>query len=339
VRTSAEPLVAFDARTTSHMSAGMTTYVRKLVEHLPLVAPDLRFAFIGGGDNFDLAEQVGLPLEIVRSGARLAHIPTPYVPLVIPSPFVLTIHDLIDLHYPAFGKRKVGPYFRYGVAPVARRARAIITDDTATVADLERYLGVDPARVHVIALGVDLPALPPPFAHPRPYVLNVGNHRPHKNLLALVRAWASLPASRAVDLFFTGECDVGDAFAAYTRERGTIVFLGDRSDHDLLALYRGAAAYVHPALREGFGLPLLEAMRTGTPVIAARGALPAILAPYGYGFAADDLDALRSLLLRALDDPAGMQSAAAAAQAATAELTWERTARATADVYRELLAS
>jgi len=339
VRTSTAPVVAFDARTTSHMSVGMTTYVRKLVEHLPRVAPDLRFAFIGNGDNFDLAEQVGLPLAIMRARARLAHIPSPYVPLLIPVPFLLTIHDLIDLHYPAYGKRKVGPYFRFGVAPVARRARAIITDDAATVADLEKYLGVDPACVRVIALGVDLPALPPPFAHPRPYVLNVGNHRPHKNLLALVRAWASLPASRDVDLFFTGECDVGEAFAGYTRERGAIVFRGACSEHELLALYRGAAAYVHPALREGFGLPLLEAMRAGTPVIASRGALPEILAPYGHAFAADDLDTLRSLLLRALDDPTAMRADALAAQAATAELTWERTARATADIYRELLAS
>ena len=333
--------IAFDDRLTSHMSAGMSLYVRKLAALLPRVAPDLRFAFIGAGDNFDLAEQVGLPLSIARSRPRLVHLPSPFVPLLVPARFVLTIHDLIDLHYPQFGKRKVGPYYRFGVGPVARRARAVITDDAATAADLERFLGVDPARIRIVALGVDVLAapLPPPArAGAAPYFLYVGNHRAHKNLATLVRAWADLPEDLAVDLLLTGRDDVGSAFAGLSRGHGALTFTGDVGDAELTALYRGARALVHPALREGFGLPMLEAMRAGTPVIAARSAVPGPLAPHALTFSADDPAELRALMLRALEEPAWLAGLAQAAQAATQDLTWEQTARATAAIYREFLA-
>jgi len=324
--------LALDVRETSHMSIGMTSYVRKLREWLPRVAPDLRIVAVGHGDNFDLAEQIGLPVELARSGARLAHLPTPFVPFVLPIPYVVTIHDLIDLHFPQHAKRKVGPYYRAVVGPVLRRARAVITDDDATVDDLERFLRVDRRRVTVIPLGVDLPAdNVPPLRRSRPYLLYVGNRRPHKDLDTLAAAWAALPAELDVDLLLTGSADV--SFAS-TRERGTIGFLGDLSEAALRSAYAGAAAYVHPALREGFGLPLLEAMRCGAPVIAAATAVPTVLRAHAAVYAPGDIDALRGLLAELLRDPASARARAAAARGATAELTWELTARRTADLYR-----
>jgi glycosyltransferase involved in cell wall biosynthesis len=110
-------------------------------------------------------------------------------------------------------------------------------------------------------------------------------------------------------------------------------------ERELWALFRGALAYVHPAVREGFGLPLLEALRVGTPVIAAETATPAVLAPFVHRFPPDDLDALRLLMMRVVEDPARFRAEAARAQEATAHLTWERTVRATADVYREFLSA
>ncbi len=329
--------VALDVRETSHMSIGMTTYVRKLREWLPVVAPDLGLVAVGRGDNFDLAEHVGLPVAFARSGAQLAHVPTPFVPIHIPIPYVVTVHDLIDLHYPAFAKRKVGPYFRLVVGPVLRRARAVITDDEATVDDLERFLHVDRARISVIPLGVDVPADDvPPLQRARPYLLYAGNHRPHKNLATLAAAWAALPPDRDVDLLLTGSADV--TFAP-TRERGEIVFLGDLTDDALRAAYGGAAAYVHPAFREGFGLPLLEAMRHGTPVIAATSAVPAVLRAHAQLFAPEDENALRAALLDdVLADPVTARTRAAAARTATATLTWAETARRTAELYRRLAA-
>jgi len=326
--------LAFDARETSHMSAGVLNYSRKLREWLPRVAPDVNVMTVGRGDNFDVAEQIALPLAIARSGAKLAHFPTLFVPRFVPCAYVVTVHDLIDLHFPQFVKRQVPPYVRALVAPVARSARAVITDDEATVDDLERFLGVDARRVRVIALGNDDPAdAPVPAAHPYPYLLYVGNRRPHKNLATLIAAWSELPPGRRVDLVLSGEPD--EALRA-VRGPGEIVFLGDRTDAELRGWYAGAAGYVHPALREGFGLPLLEAMRSGARVIASRAAMPRILAAHAVLVDALDAGAWRAALAALLDDPAAARAAANAAREATRELTWERTARLTADVYREI---
>lgn len=328
--------VALDVRETSHMSAGMLAYVRALRALLPRVAPDLRIAEFGSGDNFDAAEQLGMPLALARLRPRLVHFTTPFVPRVAPAPHVVTVHDLIDLEFPQYAKRKVAPYFRHVVGPVLRSARAVITDDDATVALLQRFLRVKPARVRVVPLGVDAPApLPDPIVRPRPYLFYAGNHRPHKDLATLVAAWASLPDRDAVDLVLTGREE--PALRGAWHAQGELIFTGDIAAEDVWRFHRGAVAYVHPALREGFGLPLLEALRAGTPVIASDRATPAVLAPYVHRYAAHDAVALRALLLRAVEQPAVFGAASERARDATAHLTWERTVRATADVYRDIL--
>jgi glycosyltransferase involved in cell wall biosynthesis len=325
-------VVAFDARETTHMSAGVLNYSRKLRYWLPRVAPDITLRLCGAGDNFDLPEQLGLPLALARSGAALAHFPTLFVPRFVPLPYIVTVHDLIDLHFPQFVKKQVRPYVRAVVAPVCRGARAVITDDEATVADLERFLGVDPARVRVIALGNDAPAeAVVPVQRARPYVLYVGNRRPHKNLATLVAAWSALPDGHAVDLVLSGLPD--DTLRA-ARGPGEVVFLGERTDDELRRWYAGAAVYAHPALREGFGLPLLEAMRCGAAVVASRPATPHVLAPYVRLVDALDVAGWSATLQSLLADPDAARAAGVTAQRATAELTWERTARLTADVYR-----
>jgi glycosyltransferase involved in cell wall biosynthesis len=328
------PDVALDVRETSHTSAGMLQYVRALRTYLPRVAPDLRLAEFGSGDNFDLAEQVGIPLTLARLRPRLVHLPTLYVPRFIPAAYVVTIHDVIDLEFPQYAKRKVRPYWRFVVGPVLRGARAVLTDDDVTVELLRRYAGVDPARVRVVPLGVDPPEpLPPPVSRPRPFLFYAGNHRPHKDLPTLVRAWSSLPERFAVDLLLTGPPE--PSLRTTRGGSGEVVFLGERGEEEIWRHHRGAAAYVHPALREGFGLPLLEALRTGTPVIAAEPAIPAVLRPYVTAFPAGDADALRSALIAVLDDDGAHRAASERAREAARALNWERTVRATAAVYRE----
>jgi len=331
------PDVALDVRETSHMSAGMLAYVRALRTHLPRVAADLRIAEIGRGDNFDFAEQVGLPLALARLRPRLAHFTTPYVPRIVTVPYVVTVHDLIDLEFPQYAKRKVAPYWRYVVAPVLRGARAVITDDGATVELLERYAGLDPERIAVCPLGVDPPdPLPAPVVRARPYFFYAGNHRPHKDLPTLVRAWATLSDDWSVDLVLTGPENPSLRALGGRGERGELIFLGDVTENEVWAYHRGAAAYVHPALREGFGLPMLEALRVGTPVIATMQSAPWVLAGAVDVFDAGDVESLRAFLVHALDGP-GLRVLAGHFQDAVAELTWERTARGTADIYRSLL--
>ncbi|HYW52429.1 MAG TPA: glycosyltransferase [Dongiaceae bacterium] len=333
-----KPDIVLDVRETSHMSAGMLAYMRALRRWLPRVAPELALAEFGSGDNFDGAEQLAMPLALARLRPRLVHFPTPFVPRVVPAPHVVTVHDVIDLEFPQYAKRKVGPYWRHVVGPVLRSARAVITDDDATVALLERFLRVDPARVRVVPLGVDAPdPMPDPVVRPRPYLFYAGNHRPHKDLATLIAAWASLPDADAVDLILTGPENPALRIAPPVHG-GELIFGGEKSAADMWRLHRGALAYVQPALREGFGLPLLEALRAGTPAIASDAATPAVLAPYVHRYAAHDVVALRALLLRAVEHRDALAAEAERARTATAHLTWERTARATADVYRELLA-
>lgn len=331
------PDVALDVRETSHTSTGMLAYVRELRAWLPRVAPDLTLLEFGRGDNFDLAEQAGMPAQLLRVRPRLVHFPTPYVPRFVPVPHVVTVHDLIHLEFPQYAKATVGPYWRRIVGPVLRSARAVITDDEVTVGLLERYLRVDPANVRVVPLGVDAPPTVEPVARRRPYLFYAGNHRPHKDLRTLVDAWSGLPAGVPLDLVLTGPDDA--ALSATRGDDGELVFAGERSPEEVWALHRGAVAYVQPALREGFGLPILEAMRSATPVIASESAVPEVLRPFADIYPPGDVAALRALILATATAAASERTAVAErVRAATAYLTWERTARATADVYRELLA-
>jgi glycosyltransferase involved in cell wall biosynthesis len=315
----------------------MLAYIRALRRYLPRVAADLQLAEFGSGDNFDIPEQLGMPLELARLRPRLVHFPTPFVPRIVPWPHVVTVHDVIDLEFPQYAKRKVGPYWRQIVAPVLRSSRAVITDDDVTATLLTKYVRVDPGRIRIVPLGVDAPdPLPQPLTRPRPYLFYAGNHRPHKDLPTLIRAWSTLPREYGVDFVLTGVPE--PAFAGNRREHGELLWLGDRKSEEIWRFHRGAAAYVHAALREGFGLPLLEAMRVGTPVIAAAQSVPSVLAGHVQTFPAGDVDAARALFARVLDDPMRARDRAAHARTETTYLTWERTVQATADVYREFLA-
>jgi glycosyltransferase involved in cell wall biosynthesis len=331
--------VALDRRLTSHMSVGMKAYTRAMLARLPFAAPDLAFATFGAGDNFDAAEQLAMPLELARMRPRLAHIMGPYAPVAMPCRYVVTIHDLIDLHFPEFVKKKVGPYYRYVVGPLVRRAARVITDDERTVDDLVRFLDVDRARVRVVPLGVDETFGPtePPLVRARAYVLNVGNHRPHKNLATLAAAWSGLPDDLPCDLVFTGHDDVPELRRTYGRTNGEIAFLGDVDEAGLRAAYAGAAVYAHPAELEGYGLPMLEAMHCGAFVVASANALPRVLHGHAATLPSRDVAAWTQVLAEVLRDPTHRSGDAARAREAVRDQTWDRVAALTAAVYRELL--
>jgi len=276
-----------------------------------------------------------LPWRLRRARPRLVHFLSVYAPLLAPRPYVVTIHDLIHLRYPEYFKRSVGPYYATVVRAVCAGAARVITDDGQTVPDLERFLGVRPAKIRVIPLGVDDAYLAAAEAEPapRPYFLYVGNHRPHKDLPTLFAAWESLDPALEVDLYLTGPDDLAPAPARPKRALGSLRFLGDVSVERLRRLYAGALALVHPSLCEGFGLPLLEAATVGTRVIACSGAIPDPLRPYVDAFAPHDVSALAGLLANAAAKPASRQEA----QRFARTQTWDRCAERTAEVYREVL--
>ncbi len=315
----------------------MRSYAEEMARRLPRVAPDLTFETVVRTAALGRDEQLALPRRLRNLRPRLVHHLSVYAPLAGPRPYVVTIHDLIHLRFPAHFKRSVGPYYRTVVRLVTSRAARIITDDERTVADLERFLHVPARKVRIVPLGVDDAYLAdvPAVEATRPYFIYAGNRRAHKNLEILFRAWQGLPSAHAVDLVLSGDDD--DDFGGATRPRreaGELRFLGHRSSSELARWYRGAAALVYPSLCEGFGLPMLEAAALGTPVIASSEAVPRVLRPHVATFAPRDLAALSAAMERALSAPAVRNEAFQTAQA----LTWDRCAARTAEVYREVLA-
>jgi glycosyltransferase involved in cell wall biosynthesis len=331
--------VAIDARVARRVSAGMRAYLDGLLTGLPRVAPDVRVHRVGHGDAFGFAEQVALPREIARIGPGLTHYPTIYVPLVRRRPYVATVHDLIHLEYPRFFGLATAVHYAAVATPMLRGARLLLMGDERTAAACERFLGIPRERTRVIPLGYDpVLLLEPaePLRLPRPYLFYAGNHRPHKNLTLLYQAWAALPAPIQLDVAVTGPDDPA-ARAAYTRANGDLHFLGDLDALELNRRYRGALAYVHPALAEGFGIPMLEAAVVGTPVIASATAVPAVVAPFARTFAPHDVLALRAALSDLATNPAPFRRRAAEGSVAVRAYTWDRFAAATAAVYREVV--
>ena len=330
--------VALDARITPRMSAGVCAYVRALLDGLPRVAPDVRLHAVGRGLNFGLSEQFGLPAQIDRLKPALTHYPTIFAPLRRRKPYVAMVHDLIHLQYPQFFGFATALFYDAVAKPMLKGAQLLLMSDERTAGACVELLGVERERCRVVPLGYD-PALLAPVETPpaaRPFILYAGNHRPHKNLATLFDAWTGLPEAVVLDLVITGPDDPA-ARARYRRSGGELRFAGTLSDAELAAAYRTASAYVHPALVEGFGLPMLEATVLGTPVVASTSSLPSILAPYATTFAPHDMLALRATLTDVIANPAPYRRRAAEGSVAMRAYTWDRFAAATAVVYREVV--
>ena len=301
---SAQVDVALDLPRIRQLSVGMRAYAEALAERLPRLAPDLSFAILPRTSAVSLAEQIGLPRALRRVRPRLVHFLSVYAPLLGPRPYVITIHDLIHLRFPEFFKRTVGPYYATVVRAVCAGAARVITDDERTIDDLGRFLGVPARKVTVVPLGIDDLFFDDaiPCASSRPYFFYAGNHRAHKDLATLYAAWEQLDPTLEVDLVLTGPDDLQSGVR-------------------------------HPALCEGFGLPMAEAAAVGAAVIACDDAIPSGLRPYAQVFPARDVGALKELMTRAMAAPPSRADARHYART----LTWDRCAQATAEVYRAVL--
>jgi glycosyltransferase involved in cell wall biosynthesis len=323
--------VLLDARETRRMSAGMRVYVRELAERLPFVASDIDLRTVTGGDIFSFTEQVELPFA--SRHADLVHFPTIFAPVMLPRKYVVTVHDLIHMRWPDLFSRTTAVYYKLFVRRLLEGAARVIVGDERTVGDCERFFGIPRDRVRVVPLGYDPALLAVPARRAdRPYVLYVGNHRAHKNLPTLLAAWERLPAGVVLDLVLTGENDLK---AVERRHERRLVFLGELTPAEVGSAIAGASALVQPSLAEGFGLPVLEALVRGIPVIAAEEAFPQMFAPYVMRFSARDVDTLTVLLEEAANAPQRLRAQVGEGTAVARAYTWDRFAEAIADVYRE----
>jgi glycosyltransferase involved in cell wall biosynthesis len=338
--------VAIDARDAfAHELRGWGRYVRSLVAALQNGAcGDLEMLVLDGAARGPevVFEQVVLPWRAARAGAGVVHAPNCFLPLVRRCPGVVTIHDLAFETWPQDFASRTRVKYRVLARAAARSAQRVIVPSQFTASDVCGRYGVVPERVRVIPEAPAL-ALGSAAAPPGRYLLAVGDLRLKKNLRALVSAFAHVHAAgEAGDcrLVLAGvDAGEGPALRALAGE-APVELTGYVSDERLDALIRGAELLVHPSLYEGFGLVVLEAMVRGTPVLAARAtALPetgGAAAAYFDPVVPGDLVAALSGLLA---DGAERERAALAQRGLehADAFSWEQTARATADVYRELL--
>src|SRR4051794_20532922 len=305
---------------------GVERWARELCARLPYTVHRPPAALSHGAGH--AWEQAVLPLLSARAPALLC--PANLAPVGARN-VVVIIHDAAPLRHPPWYSGLYAAWQRRLLPLIARRARRVITVSEFSRRELRDLLGVEAA---VVPGGVDPRFVPGPKADP-PYVLCVASHTARKNLGALVPAARALAAD-AVELRVAG--GHRPQFAA---ERGLegLVLLGHVPDADLPALYAGAAAFVLPSVYEGFGLPVLEAMAAGTPVVASNTtALPETCG--GAALLTDpEPEAIREGLTNLVRDDAQRARLSALGLERARAFTWEQTAREVDAVVRAVAAN
>jgi glycosyltransferase involved in cell wall biosynthesis len=319
--------VGIDVSPLELTGAGTARYLRKLLEALEGVEVR-RYAMPGasraGKVVRDTAWYLGmLPRQAARDGVDVLHCPGHRGPLRSRVPIVLTVHDLAVLRHPEAFNRWTRTYSRLLLPRLARAAARVIAVSDFTAREAVELLGVDSGLVRVVPHGVEAPFTPDGPAADGDYVLAVGTLEPRKNLERVLEA-----ARRAgVELRVAGAPGWGAV---------EVESLGFVDDERLAELYRGAACLVYASLYEGFGLPVLEAMACGTPVVTSAGSAMAELAN-GAAVLVDPLnvDAIAAGIEEAVRR--GAELRAKGIERARG-YTWEAAARATVEVYREAAA-
>ena len=318
--------VALDVSPLRLTQAGTARYIENLVARIDGVE---EVAFGGSSRAGVLGRELWwYPFRLARVDADVLHCTTYYGPLAPRTPTVVTVHDLAVWRHPeAFG-RWTRAYVPRVVPRVVRAARRVIAVSEFTASELERLLSVPRGRIRVVPNGVDETFTADGARSPGDYLLAVGTLEPRKNLEGTIEAAARL----GVELRVAGEPGWGDVDV----ERPHVTWLGRIDDVELARLLRGARCLVYPSLYEGFGIPVLEAMACGAPVVTSRGGATEEVAG-GAAVLVDPLDPA--------DIAAGIERAdreretlRVAGLARARAFTWDETARATRAVYEEAAA-
>jgi alpha-1,3-rhamnosyl/mannosyltransferase len=334
-------MIVIDADVLGRRRTGDETYVTNLLRELPQVAPDLRFAAVTrhpelvppGVEPIALPARLqevrmawSLPRLLRRLRPQLAHFQHA-LPLGFGGRAVVTVHDLsFERDATAMGALD-RLTFKLVVPRAVRRADHVLTVSERTKADLVDLYGVPAAKVTVTPNGVDPSFSPGPPGRGGGYVLYVGAIQRRKHPLA------ALAAAQAVGLPLVVAGPEKEPDLATELRAGGADLRGYIGKDELAALYHGAAALVLPSRFEGFGLPVLEAMASGTPVVAANE--PALVEVGGDAALYAEGDDFTTALRRAL---AERDRLSAAGIERAKRFSWAETARRTADVYRQVLA-
>jgi glycosyltransferase involved in cell wall biosynthesis len=355
---------------------GIGTYIRNLLRQLArldgqtdfvlLCRPDDSAAIASLGENFrpvvetsgnySLTEQWKIPLALKREGVTLFHAPHYVLPPLVPCQSVVTIHDCIHLMFPQYLPSRLAlTYARGSIAVAARRATRILTVSESSKRDILRFVDVDPDKIDVIYNGYDERFASEPVEEAivrvreryqlhDEFVLYAGNVKPHKNLERLIDAF-HLVRKRGLDQLKL--VMIGDQISRYAALRRAVHqhqlhkyvrFLGYLPEETLAVMYRLAGVFVFPSLYEGFGLPPLEAMASGTPVVTSNvSSLPEVAGNAAVLVNPYDPSAIAEGIYRVLTDESLRGDLRQRGLARARQFSWEDSVRRVRAVYQEVV--
>ncbi len=355
--------IGIDVQAAKARKTGLGVYTEFLVQALRKEADNhYQFHFYGRERAKDLNtferlrwENFELPHEVKNDNLDLLHIPAFAPALFKPCKLVVTIHDLIGMIFP---NQKGWPsrfYWGKWLPMTAARADKIIADSENTKKDILKLLNVKPEKIRVIYPSghesftsqislKEIEAVKDRFGIKRPFFLFVGTIEPRKNLKRVIEAfgmWTKKTKS-SHQLMIVGAKDFahGQEFAALQNNglSDQIIFAGFLKHEELNALYAGALALLFPSLYEGFGLPILEAMASGTPVLTSQtSSLPEVAGNAALLVNPEDTDKIVEGIAHLAEDQILRERLRAQGFERIKQFSWQKTARETIEVYESLL--
>lgn len=306
--------------------------------------------------GYSVAELTRLPWRLLRDRLDLFHATHYVLPPLWKTRAVVTIHDIIHLLYPQFlPSRAAHVYARFMIRRALKRADRIVTVSYNTRRDLVDYFGIPASRIEVIYNGVS-PRFRPDISPeekarvatrlgiPSPYLLFLGGEKPHKNVQNVVRAFGKARHERSLPhaLVLAGPLPQNparlDALIAALELSDVIHRPGVMDESDLPALYAGADAFLYPTLYEGFGLPVVEAMACGTPVLtSSTSALQEIAGGYALLVDPMDVDAIAAGIVLLATDAKARTEYIALGRKRALDFSWDKAAQRTLEVYASAL--
>lgn len=297
---------------------------------------------------------VGLPAYVGRAEYTLFHGTNYDIPLWKRCPTVVTIHDLSVLLHPHLHPPRIGRRARRRLPVMARSASMIITATEAGKLEVCEHLKIEPERVAVTPYAPRRGFRPVPAEQTvevrrrlgveDEFLLFVGTIEPRKNLFTLVRAYEEVLRQNSLrpQLVIAGMKGwLMDDLFSYIERAGIgdrLCFTGYLSEADLSALYSSCRVFIYPSLYEGFGLPPLEAMACGAPVITSRiGSIMEVVGSAAHLFDPRDAEALAQSIIKLLEDDGERERLSRAGMERALQFTWEKTARQTLGIYRQVI--
>jgi glycosyltransferase involved in cell wall biosynthesis len=367
--------IAIDAR--KLRDYGIGTYIRNLLRHLARIDTRTEYVVLCReedrglvtelGENFravpersagyTIREQVAVPMDLRREQADLFHAPHYVLPALTPCRSVVTIHDCIHLRFPQYLPNRLGYAYARGSMWVAtHRSARVLTVSEASKRDILEYFRVPESKISVIYNAIDerFSEEPAPDEVMRvreryqlndPFILYTGNIKPHKNLERLIEAFHII---RRGELEHVKLLIIGDQISKYATLRRAVHryklhkhvrFFGFVPDATLAILYRLARVFVFPSLYEGFGLPPLEAMASGTPVITSNvSSLPEVVGDAAMLIDPYQPDAIAGAMRRVLTEDRLHDDMRERGLIRAREFSWGRSVKRVREIYDEVLA-